>query len=310
MDNKRIYLLPEKGNLYKANLHCHSTVSDGRFTPEELKNMYKAKGYHAIAFTDHRACVPHPELTDESFVALTGIENAFGIKKSTSVHICGIARDPMTEEKCPDEPMDDVSHINAGIQRLKAKNYITALNHPRWSGMSAETIAAIDEVSNIEVVNGFEMIQDGYGDSSACYEFELRRGRKAFPIATDDSHREGKPGEPGYEYFQGFTVLKAPLLTYDSLINALDSGSFFASTGPMIRELWVENNILHVECTPVCGVYVHGKLYSHRAARVEGCDCIESLDLDISSCLDSDYIFIQIADTRGKRAWAVSHNFK
>ena len=55
----RVYLLPEEGNLYKANLHCHSTVSDGRFTPEELKRMYMERGYHAIAYTDHRVCAPH-----------------------------------------------------------------------------------------------------------------------------------------------------------------------------------------------------------------------------------------------------------
>lgn len=220
MKNERIYLLPKDGNLYKANLHCHSTVSDGSFTPEELKKMYMAKGYHAIAYTDHRACVPHPELTDDDFVALTGIENAFGIKKGTSVHICGIARDPLMSEAVPDDPDDSVAHINAGIKRLKDKNYVTTLNHPRWSGISAENLGLMDDVQNMEVVNGFEMIQDGYGESSACYEMELRRGRKVFPIASDDSHRESEPKQPGYEYFRGFTVLKAPTLTYGALINA------------------------------------------------------------------------------------------
>ena len=39
MSDKKIYLLPKTGNLYKANLHCHSTVSDGSFTPEELMNI-------------------------------------------------------------------------------------------------------------------------------------------------------------------------------------------------------------------------------------------------------------------------------
>ena len=54
---ERIYLLPKEGNLYKANMHCHTTVSDGKFTPEEIKNMYKARGYHAVAFTDHQVYV-------------------------------------------------------------------------------------------------------------------------------------------------------------------------------------------------------------------------------------------------------------
>lgn len=47
------YLLPKSGSFYKANLHCHSTVSDGKLTPEELKKIYKEKGYSVIAYTDH-----------------------------------------------------------------------------------------------------------------------------------------------------------------------------------------------------------------------------------------------------------------
>ena len=35
------YLLPEKGNFYKANLHTHSTISDGKLTPEAVKEAYK-----------------------------------------------------------------------------------------------------------------------------------------------------------------------------------------------------------------------------------------------------------------------------
>ena len=73
----RKYLLPENGNFYKANLHCHSTYSDGEYSPEELKKMYMEQGYSAIAFTEHNLMIPHPELTDENFVALMGYELHF-----------------------------------------------------------------------------------------------------------------------------------------------------------------------------------------------------------------------------------------
>ena len=36
-----------------ANLHMHSTYSDGRYTPEELASLAKEIGYGAIALTDH-----------------------------------------------------------------------------------------------------------------------------------------------------------------------------------------------------------------------------------------------------------------
>ena len=46
-------LLPEAG-YYKANLHCHTTLSDGEFTPEQIKAAYQEQGYSIVAFTDHR----------------------------------------------------------------------------------------------------------------------------------------------------------------------------------------------------------------------------------------------------------------
>ena len=38
------YLLPQIGCFYKANLHCHTTVSDGSITPEEIKTFIREKG--------------------------------------------------------------------------------------------------------------------------------------------------------------------------------------------------------------------------------------------------------------------------
>lgn len=34
------YLIPNEGKFYKANLHMHTTVSDGKMTPEEVKEEY------------------------------------------------------------------------------------------------------------------------------------------------------------------------------------------------------------------------------------------------------------------------------
>ena len=44
------YLIPEEGKFYKANLHCHTTISDGKMTPEEVKEYYKDHGYSVVVF--------------------------------------------------------------------------------------------------------------------------------------------------------------------------------------------------------------------------------------------------------------------
>ena len=38
------YLIPEEGRFYKANLHSHSTVSDGTLTPAQMKALYQSRG--------------------------------------------------------------------------------------------------------------------------------------------------------------------------------------------------------------------------------------------------------------------------
>ena len=68
------HLLPGSGNFYKANLHCHTTISDGRKTPEEVRRIYKEQGYSVVAFTDHDVFIPHPELAEEDFLPLNGFE--------------------------------------------------------------------------------------------------------------------------------------------------------------------------------------------------------------------------------------------
>ena len=47
-------LFPRTGADYKANLHCHTTHSDGKLTPSQTREAYQAQGYSVVAFTDHR----------------------------------------------------------------------------------------------------------------------------------------------------------------------------------------------------------------------------------------------------------------
>ena len=79
-----VELIPEAGKFYKVNMHCHTTLSDGKQTPEEVKQKYMEHGYSAVAFTDHEILLNHRDLCDENFVALHGYEVA--IKKDEGGH--------------------------------------------------------------------------------------------------------------------------------------------------------------------------------------------------------------------------------
>ena len=59
-----------------ANLHSHSTHSDGVYTPEELVRIAKDEGYSALAITDHDVATAYPEL--KATCDKVGMEAIFG----------------------------------------------------------------------------------------------------------------------------------------------------------------------------------------------------------------------------------------
>ena len=68
------YLISPELNWYRANMHCHTTVSDGYYSPEDIKKAYKDMGYSIVAYTDHEIIRTHNELTDDEFLAITSSE--------------------------------------------------------------------------------------------------------------------------------------------------------------------------------------------------------------------------------------------
>ena len=64
-----------------ANLHTHSTHSDGTFDPARVAQVCKDEGYSAIAITDHDVATAYPELKAEC--DKLGMECIFGAEFST-----------------------------------------------------------------------------------------------------------------------------------------------------------------------------------------------------------------------------------
>lgn len=62
--------------LMYANLHNHTTHSDGVFTPEELVHVAKDEGYGAVAAADHDTVTANPRVKAECEKA--GLETVFG----------------------------------------------------------------------------------------------------------------------------------------------------------------------------------------------------------------------------------------
>lgn len=80
-----------------ADLHCHSSFSDGTSSPTEIVELAKSLGFKGVTVTDHDTTLGLPELFDAAkkngLVALTGIEFSCHLDKE-SVHVLGYRFDP------------------------------------------------------------------------------------------------------------------------------------------------------------------------------------------------------------------------
>lgn len=311
---KTIDILSPSLNRYKANLHTHTTVSDGRFSPERIKEIYKSHGYSIVAFTDHRNCVPHPELNDDSFLALTGMELDFteivNGYWSGCVHLNALARTPFARGEYEKMPLD-YELINKTVDELHERGFFVVLNHPVWSNMSSDDVLRVKGTDALEIVNGIGLSWNNYSDDSAHYEYFLRHGGRAIAVAGDDSHKEFEDGTPHNEYGTTFTTVFAKELSYDAVIDALESGRCYASTGPTFEGITLKGDTLCVACSNVIGVYVHSKYLTLKTQDVRKSDTITYTEIDISEIRrSSPYFWVSIRDKDGGRAWATPYWFE
>ena len=274
------YLLPPNGNFYKANLHNHTTISDGRLTPEQVKEEYLKKGISIVAFTDHDVFIPHNDLTDEKFLALNGFEleinEPSGDKHrytTKTCHICFVALDknktrPVCFHKNKyfvgngekyanlvdfDKTLPDYEReyspkcINEMMKMGRDNGFFVTYNHPTWSGEQYSDYLNYDNMNAMEIYNSECCLLGIDENNSRVYEDMLRAGKKLYCICADDMHRPSALGK-------GWIAIKADKLEYNTITDAMVKGHFYASTGPEILDLYVEDGVLHVKTSAVCKI--------------------------------------------------------
>lgn len=300
------YLLPEGGSFFKVNMHCHTVLSDGAQTPEQIKEYYKEKGYSAVAFTEHEMMLDHSDLTDDGFVAITSYEYGFGMSAENpfpklysggvkhrshteKVHLNLYSKDPHDTRMVCYNPVNlwgnsakfrdtakyvgeadfkrefTVECMNEVIRAAKERDMLVIYNHPNWSLNTNRLYCALENLDGLEIQNG-----DAGGDSDMedvphVYQEMAREGRRLFCVGGDDNHSfEGS--------FLAWTMVKAKRLSYEDLIDGLEKGNCYSSSGPEIYELFVEDGRVTVKTSEAVGIYLHtaGRRTDHVSVRRVG----------------------------------------
>lgn len=274
------HLFPQVGHFFKANLHTHSTISDGKLTPEEVKTRYKALGYQILCLTDHNIIVDHSNMNDPDFLMLTGIEinvNApdWSWTGGKTYHMNLIAKDPgnlwspsRLYRKFPDSaayedkmqfenmPLECTPEsINTMIEKATEKGFLVMYNHPTWSCQSYPDYAGLKGLWGMELRNT-ECCMIGHNENNfRVFKDILNNGTRVFPLGTDDMHSPRSLGG-------SWIMVGAQDLRYDSVIEALEKGDFYMSCGPEITGLYMEGNVLKVTCSDAQQIRLetHGRM--------------------------------------------------
>lgn len=314
------YLLPPVDRYFKANLHTHSTISDGRLTPEELKAAYKAKGYSILSITDHDVVADHSVMNEPDFLLLTGAEYDISEKNKPirrghckTYHINCIAKQPgilwqpFANEKIRNDVIPYLERarieslpreysteaINTIITRANETGHLVMYNHPHWSGQAYPDYAGLRGLWGMELSN-YGCMLAGYGDreNATIYRDMVNFSGKLFPLCTDDSHSMRDVGG-------GWIMVGAEKLEYGSVIQALEQGDFYASTGPEIYSLTFENSTLRVTCSDARKVeIICGNRFALRANPIHNDGLLREAEFDLhlwlESCLDLPQYWFQV----------------
>jgi hypothetical protein len=322
-------LLDETLNFYKGNMHCHSTLSDGRFTPERLKEIYKAKGYSFLAITDHEHINNNSHLDDEEFITITSGE--FAIKqfprestlKNYDMKVCHLnlyAKEQSNDyafcyNSVADHFSDPARHAeinkpdtdyereygHAGISRIikdaNEHGFFVCYNHPRWSLENYGDYSGYDGLWGVEIYNHGCAVDGLYDYDINVLDDMLRDGKRVFASSGDDNHNRGD--DPLSYSFGAAVYVNAESLSYESIISGLLEGRFYTTMAPTIHSLYIEDGRVYVKCSNAAQI-----TYSTRGRRVKA---VRSDNADLTEASfeirETDgYFRIDVIDANGKRA--------
>jgi len=236
---------------FKGNTHSHTTNSDGDSSPEVVARWYKAHGYAFLVLSDHNVFTDPAtlaSLTDSSYLLLPGEEVTTSFQKA-AVHVNALA---VTRAIAAPRDSTLLGTVQKSIDAIRAENAIPHINHPNflWS-VDTATLFRMRNDKLLEIFNGHPIVHNlGGGDwpgMEEAWDALLTRGRPLYGIAVDDAHHfQGEFAAERANPGRGWVVVKARSLATRPIVEALEAGQFYASTGPILEDVVVTDSTLQV----------------------------------------------------------------
>lgn len=145
-------------------------------------------------------------------------------------------------------------------RKKKGLKIVAFLNHPNFGyGVKAEDMLT-EELKFFEIFNGHPGVKNYGDDTHVSTErmwdivLALRLGKHKLPIvygmATDDAHAYHAYGLGKTNPGRGWIMVKAPYLTAETIVHAIDAGEYYCSSGVVLKNVQRKATELSLQIQP------------------------------------------------------------
>ena len=295
-------------NTYRANLHTHSTRSDGKFTPDEVLKLYADAGYDVMCMTDHMTNSNITELDPHGMLLLPGVELHPSGGRIRRSHLLGVNVPEDFDLSIARLSETGENFMQQTIDAVNAAGGLCYFAHPYWCGFRAEEVAPLRGLAGIEVYNtSTRYIGRQY--NMQIWDALCDMGHLLPALAVDDTHH-------AHDLFMGWTEVCCEERTRECVVDALKRGSFYATQGPRFTRLSFKDGIFEAEFTPVVtaiglsdqcrGFCASTPNYLGDGKTPEITSCrfdVGAINTGKKVFIKCNYLRIQIVDAQGRYAW-------
>lgn len=279
----------EPGFFVKAHLHTHTTESDGKLPPEQVATVHHRCGYSVLAITDHGKVTDTARLARPDLVMIPGVE--LGCRASEEVFYHVVALGVRQEQLA-----GFGGEVKECLRQIAEAGGLAFIAHPYWSSNTAADLLGLPNCLGVEVYNHGCEIEIGKGISSVHWDDCLRRGERYVPFAVDDAHMYG------FDVLGGWTMIKVRALTAEAAMDSIRRGLIYATMGPQIIDLRIEDRLITVETSPANAIRFMCDDQQGWCEQAWGRPPITTARWEMSG--RERYVRVEVVDEAGRRAWS------
>jgi hypothetical protein len=292
---------------FKGNTHAHTLNSDGDSTPDEVVRWYREHKYNFLVLSDHNfltevAGLNAVHAAEGRFLLIPGEEISDDFQEKP-LHINGLA----IKETIQPQHGDSVSNtIQNNVNAIRRAAGVPHVNHPNFHwAITAEDLKRVKNLKLFEIYNGHPTVNNlgggGLPGLEAMWDDILSAGLPLYGIAVDDAHVFKIPWDkskstPGH----GWVMVRAARLAASDILQALEAGDFYASTGVTLRDYQTDGKTikLAIAAEKECKYTVQ---FIGQGGKVLQTSTSETATYTFKG--DELYVRAKVSESNGKAAW-------